>query len=40
MSALARRGPSIEVHVTKESFGSGEMGKVMVGGFVYVFVIA
>ena len=40
MSALARRGPSIEVHVTKESFGSGEMGKVMSGGFIYVFVLA
>lgn len=40
INALAKRGPSIEVHVTKESFGSGEMGKVMIGGFVYVFVIA
>ncbi len=40
MSALAKRGPSGEVHLTKESLGSGEMGKVMSGGFVYVFVIA
>ena len=40
INALAKRGPSIEVHVTKESFGSGEMGKVMSGGFVDVVVIA
>ncbi|MFM9952648.1 MAG: hypothetical protein ACKVVO_01185 [Opitutaceae bacterium] len=33
-------GSKANVHLTKESFGSREMGKVMVGGFVYVFVIA
>ena len=40
MSALARRSPSFEIHLTKESFVSREMGKVMVGGFIYVFVLA
>ena len=33
-------GSKANVHLTKESFGSGEMGKVIVGGFVYVFVLA
>ncbi len=40
MTALAKRGPSVELHLTKESFGSAEMGKVMAGGFVHVFVLA
>ena len=40
MSALARRSPSFEIHLTKESFVSREMGKVMVGGFIYVFVLS
>ena len=33
-------GSKANVHLTKESFGSGEIGKVIVGGFVYVFVLA
>ncbi len=33
-------GSKANVHLTKESFGSGEMGKVIVGGFVDVFVFA
>ena len=33
-------GSKANVHLTKESFGSGEMGKVIVGGFVDVFVLA
>jgi hypothetical protein len=40
MSALARRSPSVEIHLTKESFVSSEMGKVMVGDFIYVFVFS
>jgi hypothetical protein len=40
MQELAKRGPSVEVHITKESFGSAEMGKVMATGFVHVFVLA
>jgi len=40
MQALAQRGPSVEVHITKESLGSAEMGKVMATGFSHGFVLA
>ena len=33
-------GSRANVHPTQERFGSGEMGKVIVGGFVDVFVLA
>ena len=33
-------GSKANVHLTKENFGSGEMGNVIVGGFVDVFVLA
>ena len=39
MNELALRGPSVEVHVTKEGYGGAEMGKIMALGFVHVFVI-
>ena len=33
-------GSKANVHLTKENFGSGEMGNVIVGGFFDVFVLA
>ena len=40
MNELALRGPSVEVHIVKESFGSAEMGKLMAMGYAHVFVIS
>ena len=40
MNELALRGPLVEVHVVKESFGGAEMGKTMALGFAHVFVIS
>ncbi|MBL9189724.1 MAG: hypothetical protein JNK23_19740 [Opitutaceae bacterium] len=39
MNELAARGPSVEVHIRKESFTGGDMGRVMVLGFVHMFVV-
>ena len=39
MNELAKRGPSVEVHLIKESFGSTAMGKVMALGYAHLFVI-
>ena len=40
MNELAKRGPSVEVHITKEGYGAAEMGKIMALGYAHVFVIA
>lgn len=40
MNELAKRGPLVEVHIRKESYGGAEMGKTMALGYAHVFVIA
>ena len=40
MNALSTRGPSVEVHISKESFAGAEMGKVMALGLLHMFVVA
>ena len=40
MNELAARGPSVEVHITKEPFTGADMGKVMALGFLHMFVLS
>ncbi|MBI5767634.1 MAG: hypothetical protein HZA93_07550 [Verrucomicrobia bacterium] len=40
MNELALRGPSVEVHITKEGYGGAEMGKIMALGYAHVFVLS
>lgn len=40
MNALSARGPSVEVHITKESLAGADMGKTMALGILHVFVIS
>ncbi|MEY2881056.1 MAG: hypothetical protein RLZZ15_3436, partial [Verrucomicrobiota bacterium] len=40
MQALSSRGPMVEVHITKEGFGSADMGKTMAVGYAHAFTIA
>lgn len=40
MNELALRGPSVEVHILKESFSGADMGKCMGLGFAHMFVLS
>lgn len=40
MNELSLRGPSVEVHISKQSFGGAEMGKVMALGYAHMLVLS
>jgi hypothetical protein len=39
MNELAARGPSVEIHITKEPFTGADMGKCMALGYLHMFVL-